>query len=175
MPNRTLMITAVIVLLLGFGAYLYLMNEAEKAREVVPSPEATRKTVKSPDELPIPSETWKGEGVVLEVGYTAFGSFDEATAALPAGSVDAMITDFTSPIRREILIEVTAKPETGKTPPTSFETTLYLRSGRIIHKIWSAAKGNTRGSYKALITAPGIVERAETRVTNPELPADPLR
>ena len=167
MPNRALMIAAVIVLLLGFGTYLYLMNEAEKARGSGPVPEATRKTNKSPDKHQIPSETWKGEGLALEVVYTVFGSFDEATAALPPGSVDAMITDFTSPIRQEVLIEVTATQESGNTPPTSFETKLYLRSGRVIPKSWSAAKGNTKGSYKALITAPGIVEKAETRVTNP--------
>ncbi|MBN2496067.1 MAG: hypothetical protein JXR96_15850 [Deltaproteobacteria bacterium] len=129
---------------------------------------ADRSAGQAESDRPSTSSKWQAEGVALEVRYTAYGSFEEATTALPAGSVDAMFLDLTSPVRQEVLVEVSATHEAGKPPPTHFETTLHLRGGGLVRKTWSAAEGNAKGSYKALISAPGILERAETRLAGAE-------
>jgi hypothetical protein len=116
----------------------------------------------APGRAGLRAETWSEGGLELKARYVRYKSLDEATAAQPAGSIDAMVVDFPATGLDIVLIEVmVVSPAPGG--PTQFTTTFSSNAAEVARKTWGAASGNPTGPFRALVSVPQGVTEARTR------------
>jgi len=159
------------LLMLCIGLATAAGCQSEKSAEQ-PMHEAPASAKEQTRQMKLEPHTWKDAGVELNSTYKAYPGFQQAVADLPENSLDAIIEDMNRIEQQHLLIDLRVEQTKEGKPPRSFTTTVYFKGGNKLSKTWQPARSNTSGRYRALITAPFELERAETRpVAEPEKPA----